>query len=175
MTFGLHREQWSELPPLTIHPCRNPLLPPGIYTNGIPSYISTLLLPHPSGRRTCACMWRTGRANHAHHLQTSCPTNRDLSLLASRDGSNVALHTFLPDEGAREHLYARFPIWPLSFSPPCEIKNTHVETNRRPVGTPSPLSFSSSLDLYRVSRKFDSRVNNTCPFLLPIVPITLAA
>lgn len=81
MTFGFHREQWSELPPLTIHPCRNPLLPPGIYTNGTPSYI----YPHP-----CATLCALRR--HAEWNELS--NQLGFKPIASRDGSYaVATHT----------------------------------------------------------------------------------
>lgn len=68
-------------PPLTIHPCRNPLLPPGIYTNGTPSYI----YPHP-----CATLCALRR--HAEWNELS--NQLGFKPIASRDGSYaVATHT----------------------------------------------------------------------------------
>ena len=83
-------ERTSPPPPLTIHPCRNPLLPPGVYIwNGTPSYIYIYILLsffHTLAQHCVRCV-ETRRAG------TSCPTNWDLSLLPSRDGSYaISLH-----------------------------------------------------------------------------------
>lgn len=137
MTFGFHREQWSELPPLTIHPCRNPLLPPGIYTNGTPSYI----YPHP-----CATLCALRR--HAEWNELS--NQLGFKPIASRDGSYaVATHTRAWRKSVRAtctyyicvyiYMFSReisspftfsclfFPFF-LSYFSARQIKGTHVAT-----------------------------------------------
>jgi len=100
MAFGFHREQWNELPPLTIHPCRNPLLPPAIYIYIYLSiyiyiyiymymyiyiYTRTLYPQHACARRVrCSRPFERSPdipVYFAHESPTSCPTNQDLSLL----------------------------------------------------------------------------------------------
>lgn len=95
MEFGFHREQWSELLPLTIHPCQNPLLPPGVYMDAIPPYIYYIYIyPRLSNASldVPVCL--------AHESPTSCPTNQDLSLLPA------VMDTTMPDAHAYAHVFA---------------------------------------------------------------------
>jgi len=89
MAFGFHREQWNELPPLTIHPCRNPLLPPAIY---IYIYIYIYMYVYherciPNVREPVCVAPALPNVPpgipvyFTHESPTSCPTNQDLSLL----------------------------------------------------------------------------------------------
>lgn len=80
MTFGFHREQWSEL-----LPSHHPSLSESFITTLYIYERHTLIYIHPPSstpfhdtvhRRVLERI-----ARHAHHSETSCPTNRDLSLL----------------------------------------------------------------------------------------------
>ena len=92
MTFGFHREQWSELPPLLLSPSILVGIlyyhPVYIYETVHPRiYIYILLSFFHTLAQHCVRCVETRRAG------TSCPTNWDLSLLPSRDGSYaISLH-----------------------------------------------------------------------------------
>ena len=93
MTFGFHREQWSELPPLLLSPSILVGIlyyhPVYIYERYTLVYIYIYILLsffHILAQHCVRCV-ETRRAG------TSCPTNWDLSLLPSRDGSYaISLH-----------------------------------------------------------------------------------
>lgn len=148
MTFGFHQgEQWSELPlPFTIHPCRSPLLPPGIYTNGILSYTSTLLLFHIPFHDTRSTYERVGAHSSLTTHETSCPTNRDLSLLLVLMEAIPCLRTLARDEQACEHLYVYsreivppFTFCYFSFSPRFLPDRLKTPTSRSQRGVFPPL------------------------------------
>lgn len=93
MAFGFHREQWNELPPLTIHPCRNPLLPFGIYM-----HIYMNAVPPTCDRvRFAPALLQTFPSAYLYILHTNLPTghptNQDLSLLlVMMDGALIFSH-----------------------------------------------------------------------------------